>query len=93
VSLVFSLAGFLYCGLGSVSGPLADRFGSRRLVVVGMLLTGAGLAAAGAARSLLQVYAAYGPGVGLPRRHDDSLGQVRASPGGLPAAAQRLNAR
>ena len=30
VSLVFSLAGFLYFGLGIVSGPLADRFGSRR---------------------------------------------------------------
>ena len=25
VSLVFSLAGFLYFGLGIVSGPLADR--------------------------------------------------------------------
>ncbi len=65
VSLVFSLAGFLYFGLGIVSGPLADRFGSRRLAVVGMLLTGAGLAAAGAAQSLFQVYAAYGLGVGL----------------------------
>ena len=29
VSLVFSLAGFLYFGLGIVSGPLADRFGSK----------------------------------------------------------------
>ena len=65
VSLVFSLAGFLYFGLGIVSGPLADRFGSRRLAVVGMLLTGAGLAAAGFARSLVEVYAAYGIGVGL----------------------------
>jgi MFS family permease len=65
VSLVFSLAGFLYFGLGIVSGPLADRFGSRRLAVAGMLLTGAGLAAAGAARSLFEVYAAYGLGVGL----------------------------
>src|SRR5436309_9903160 len=27
VSLVFSLAGFLYFGLGIVSGPLADRLG------------------------------------------------------------------
>lgn len=27
VSLVFSLAGFLYFGLGIVSGPLADRWG------------------------------------------------------------------
>jgi MFS family permease len=65
VSLVFSLAGFLYFGLGIVSGPLADRFGSRRLAVAGMILTGVGLAAASAAHSLLEVYAAYGLGVGL----------------------------
>jgi MFS family permease len=65
VSLVFSLAGFLYFGLGIVSGPLADRFGSRRLAVAGMILTGLGLMAASAARSLWEVYAAYGLGVGL----------------------------
>ncbi|AFQ49401.1 MFS transporter [Burkholderia cepacia] len=65
ISLVFSLAGFLYFGFGIISGPLADRFGSRRLAVAGMLLTAAGLAAAGAAHTLLQVYVAYGLGVGL----------------------------
>jgi MFS family permease len=65
VSLVFSLAGFLYFGLGVVSGPLADRFGSRRLAVTGMILTGLGLVAASFARSLPEVYAAYGLGVGL----------------------------
>ena len=65
VSLVFSLAGFLYFGLGVVSGPLADRYGSRRFAVAGMILTGLGLAAASAARSLFEVYAAYGLGVGL----------------------------
>ncbi|WP_063533614.1 MFS transporter [Burkholderia sp. MSMB1589WGS] len=65
IALVFSLAGFLYFGFGVVSGPLADRFGSRRLAVAGMLLTAAGLAAAGAARTLLQVYVAYGLGVGF----------------------------
>src|SRR5271154_7009438 len=65
VSLVFSLAGCLYFGLGVVSGPLADRFGSRRLAVAGMIVTGLGLAAASVARSLLEVYAAYGLGVGL----------------------------
>ncbi|WP_321807845.1 MFS transporter [Burkholderia sp. BCC1993] len=65
ISLVFSLAGFLYFGFGIVSGPLADRFGSRPLAVTGMLLTAAGLAAAGAAHTLLQVYVAYGLGVGL----------------------------
>jgi MFS family permease len=65
VSLVFSLAGFLYFGLGIVSGPLADRFGSRRLAFTGMILTGLGLAAASAAHSLTEVYAGYGLGVGL----------------------------
>ncbi|WP_312016094.1 MFS transporter [Bradyrhizobium sp. JYMT SZCCT0428] len=65
VSLVFSLAGFLYFALGIVSGPLADRYGSRRLALAGMLLIGLGLAAAGAARNLVEVYAAYGLGVGL----------------------------
>ena len=65
VSLVFSLAGFLYFGLGIVSGPLADRWGSRRLAVAGMILTGLGLAIASTAGSLAAVYAAYGFGVGL----------------------------
>jgi len=65
VSLVFSLAGFLYFGLGIVSGPLADRFGSRVLAVTGMLLTGLGLVAAGFARNLVEVYLAYGLGVGI----------------------------
>ncbi len=65
VSFVFSLAGFLYFALGVVSGPLADRWGARRLAMLGMLLVGAGLALAGLARSLHAVYAAYGLGVGL----------------------------
>jgi MFS family permease len=65
VSLVFSLAGFLYFGLGVASGPLADRWGARRLAVAGMVLTGLGLAIASVARNLVEVYAAYGLGVGL----------------------------
>jgi MFS family permease len=64
ISLVFSLAGFLYFALGIVSGPLADRWGSRRLAVAGMILTGLGLAAAAIAGSLAEVYLAYGIGVG-----------------------------
>jgi MFS family permease len=64
-SMVFSLAAFLYFGLGSVSGPLADRVGSRRMAVAGMLLVGLGLAAVAAAQSLAQVYAVYGLAVGL----------------------------
>lgn len=65
ISLVFSIAGFLYFALGIVSGPLADRIGSRPLAVAGMILTAAGLAAASAARSLVEVYLAYGLGVGV----------------------------
>ena len=65
VSLVFSLAGFLYFALGVVSGPLADRFGSRPFAVIGMILLGVGLGLASAARNLIEVYAAYGLGVGL----------------------------
>jgi len=64
-SLVFSIAGFLYFGLGVITGPLADRFGSKRLAVAGMILIGVGLAVASIAQSLIQVYAAYGLGVGL----------------------------
>jgi OFA family oxalate/formate antiporter-like MFS transporter len=65
VSLVFALAGFLYFELGIISGPLADLWGSRRLVVAGMILAGIGLAAASAARTPTQVYVAYGLGIGL----------------------------
>ena len=65
VSLVFSLAGFLYFALGVVSGPLADRWGVRWFAVIGMVVTAAGLALASMAQSLTEVYAAYGLGVGL----------------------------
>ena len=65
VSLVFSLAGFLYLGLGVISGPLADRFGSRPFAVIGMVLLGVGLALASVAQNLIEVYAAYSLGVGL----------------------------
>ncbi|MDM0077975.1 MFS transporter [Variovorax sp. J2P1-59] len=64
-SVVFSLAGFLYFGFGIVSGRLADRWGSRRLALVGMLLLGGGLMTASLAQSLTQVYVAYGLGMGL----------------------------
>ncbi len=65
VSVVFSLAAFLYFGLGAVSGPLADRFGSRRLALFGMILVGASLVAASVAQGLGQVYAVYGLGIGI----------------------------
>jgi len=65
VSLVFSLAGFLWFMVGSVSGPLADRWGSRPMAVLGMILLASGLVLASFAQSLMAVYAAVGLGVGL----------------------------
>jgi MFS family permease len=65
ISLVFSIAGFLYFSLGVISGPLADRWGARRLAAAGMVIIGAGLVAASFARNLLQVYVAYGVGIGV----------------------------
>lgn len=65
VSTVFSLAGFLYFGFGIVSGPLADRWGARRLAIVGMTLISAGMAVSAAARSLTDIYLAYTIGLGL----------------------------
>ncbi len=65
VSLVFSLAGCLYFGFGVFSGPLADRYGAKLLAITGMLMVGVGLVAASFARSLFEVYLAYGLGVGL----------------------------
>src|SRR5215471_16636747 len=65
IALVFSIAGFFYFALGVITGPLADRYGSRLLAVIGMIITGAGLVVASVAQTLIEVYAAYGIGVGL----------------------------
>ena len=65
VALVFSLAGFLYFALGIVSGPLADRFGSRPLAGIGRVLAALGLALASTAQNLIEVYLAYGLGIGV----------------------------
>src|SRR5437016_6696840 len=65
VSLVFSLAGFLYFGLGVISGPLAERWGAKRVAAAGMMLAALGLILAGRARTLVEVYVAYGLGNGL----------------------------
>ncbi len=65
VSLVFSLAGFLYFALGAISGPVADRLGPRRVITGGMLVIGIGLLLGSRAETLWQVYATYALGVGI----------------------------
>jgi MFS family permease len=65
ISLVFSIAGFLYFCLGAAGGWLADRVGPRRVCLAGMLVVGAGLLGASLAPQLWQVYLAYGLGIGL----------------------------
>jgi MFS family permease len=65
VSLIFSIAGFLYFTLGAVSGSLADRIGTRLVVAAGTILLVAGLVLASRAQTLLGVYVFYGLGMGL----------------------------
>lgn len=65
ISLVFALTGFLYFGLGILSGPIADRAGPRKVILAGMLLVALGLALASAAQAVWQVYLTYSLGVGL----------------------------
>jgi MFS family permease len=65
VSLVFSLAGFLYFLLGAASGPVADRIEPRWVCLAGMAIVALGLFLASHATTILQVYLAYGLGIGV----------------------------
>lgn len=65
ISLVFSISGFLYFGLGALTGPLADRVGPRRVVLAGVLLIAAGLLLASRATALWHLYLTYSLGVGV----------------------------
>lgn len=64
-ALIFGVTLFLFFGLGVVSGPLADRFGPRRLMLVGAVLLATGLALTSRVDSVVQGYFTYGLGVGL----------------------------
>ncbi len=61
----FSLTSLLYFGLGGVSGAAADRFGPRRVLLVGAAALGIGLVATSQAGSLAVALVAYGLGVGI----------------------------
>jgi MFS family permease len=64
-SEIFSLTAFLYFGLGLVSGPAVDRFGPRRILLLGALAMGAGLLLTAQVRQLWLAYLTYGLGVGV----------------------------
>src|SRR5215212_4282059 len=61
----FSLTSLLYFGLGGLSGAAADRFGPRRVLLVGAAALGLGLVATARAGSLAVALVAYGLGVGI----------------------------
>ncbi len=79
VSLVFSLAAFLYFVLGAVSGPLADRLGPRPVIGFGLACVAGGMIAASFADSLGMVLLAYsiGMGVGIGFSYVPAIGTVQ----------------
>ena len=62
---VFSLTTLAFFGLGGLSGPAVDRFGPRRVVLVGAVALGLGLLLTSRATSLWHAYLGHGLGVGL----------------------------
>jgi MFS family permease len=62
---VFSLTTLAIFGLGALSGPAVDRFGPRRVVLVGALAMGLGLVLTSRATALWHAYLGHGLGVGL----------------------------
>ena len=64
-ALVFGVTLLLFFGFGAVSGPLADRYGPRRLVLGGALLVSVGLALTSRVDAVAAGYLTYGVGVGL----------------------------
>lgn len=65
ISLVFSIAGFLYFALGAVSGRVSDRKGTRFAIIFGILVLGGGLLLASVSLSIWQIYISYSVGVGF----------------------------
>jgi MFS family permease len=65
IAAFFSVTTFLFFSVGIVAGPLADRFGARRLVALGAFLMGGGLWFTAQVESLFTGIVVYGLGVGL----------------------------
>lgn len=64
-AVFFSLTSLLYFGLGGLSGAAADRFGPRRVLLVGAGALAVGLVATSRADSLAVALVAYGLGLGI----------------------------
>ncbi|CCG03633.1 Major facilitator superfamily MFS_1 [Blastococcus saxobsidens DD2] len=64
-SVFFALTSLTYFGLGALSGVAVDRYGPRRVLLVGGLALGAGLAATSQAGELWIGLVTYGLGVGI----------------------------
>lgn len=62
---VFATTTLALFGFGALSGPAVDRFGPRRLVLVGAASLGLGLLLMSSADSLWQAYVGHGLGVGF----------------------------
>ena len=79
IALVFSVAAFLWFLLGAPGGMVADRFGPRRVALIGVASLVAALVLASQARSLGVLYATYsiGIGVGVGLVYVPSVGAVQ----------------
>ena len=64
IAAFFSVTVFLFFAVGIIAGPLADRYGPRRLVVVGAIFMGGGLWLTAQVQSLAAGILVYGLGVG-----------------------------
>ncbi len=64
-SIFFALTAFFYFLLGAVTGPIADRVGPRRVMIVGGVCMTLGLYATSKVDSLWLGYLTYGLGVGI----------------------------
>ena len=62
-ALVFSIVGGVYSTLGIISGPAADRLGTRPVCLFGIVALGIGLIYASTATALWQVYLGFGLGL------------------------------
>jgi MFS family permease len=79
VSFVFSIAGFLYFSLSALSGQIADRFGSRRVIIFGVIVISISLLLSSRAKTMWQIYAVYslGIGIGIGFAYAPSMGVVQ----------------